>query len=204
MSGNPTYRDLKAGRKVKWGRLSMPYNTVFEITQKPYEWRYSAFGLIFVTIGVVFIVWGPQLDRLTARKWTGLSFWLKPRFAFKPQYLGWFFVIFASFWTLLAFASTYSSYRNCRDAYQTGRYSVVEGFVEDFQPMPYTGHQLECFKVQKDRFCYSDYVVSPAFNQSATHGGPIRAGLPVRIAYYEDNDSNLLILRLEIRAENLQ
>ena len=105
-------RDLKAGRKVKWGRLSMPYNTVFEITQKPYEWRYSAFGLIFVTIGVVFIVWGPQLDRLTARKWTGLSFWLKPRFAFKPQYLGWFFVIFASFWTLLAFASTYSSYRN--------------------------------------------------------------------------------------------
>jgi hypothetical protein len=186
------------------GGLPMPYNTVFEITQKPFEWRWSAFGLIFVAMGVVFIVLGPQLDRLNARKPTGLlRFLFKPRFAFKPQYLGWFFVIFSSSWTLLAFTSTYASYRQCRDAYQTGRYSVVEGFVEDFHPMPYSGHQLECFRVQKERFCYSDYVVSPAFNQSASHGGAIRAGLPVRIAYFEDDNSNRYILRLDIRADKL-
>ena len=175
----------------------MPYNTVFEITQKPFEWWWSAFGLIFVAVGVIVILFGPHLNPWSSWKQKGL------RFAVKPQYVGWFFVIFASSWTLLAFASTYSSYRESRDAYQRGRYSVVEGFVEDFHPMPYAGHQLECFKVQKERFCYSDYVVSPTFNQSVSHGGPMREGLPVRIAYYEDDNFNGHILRLEVRADAL-
>ena len=59
------------------------------------------------------------------------------------------------------------------------------------------------FRVKKERFCYSDYAVSPAFNQSASHGGPIRAGLLVRIAYYEDDNFQAYILRLEIRADSL-
>lgn len=69
--------------------------------------------------------------------------------------------------------------------------------------MPYEGHQRECFRVKKERFCYSDYEASPAFNQTASRGGPIRAGQPVRIAYYEDDDSILHILRLEITADSL-
>jgi hypothetical protein len=182
----------------------MAYHTVFEIAQKPFEWRYSAFGFIFVAIGVVYIILGPRLARMNASRPTGLAWWFKPRFAVKPQYLGWFFVIFASIWTLLAFVSTYSSYRDCREAYRTGRYSIVEGIVEDFHPMPYAGHQDECFRVQKERFCYSDYSVSPAFNQSASHGGPIRAGLPVRIAYLENDHFNAQILRLEIRSDELR
>jgi len=95
------------------------------------------------------------------------------------------------------------SYRELVQAYRTGKYSVVEGIVEDFHPMPYEGHQSECFRVEKEKFCYSDYEVSPAFNQSASHGGPIRAGLPVRIAYYEDENFQGQILRLEIRADSL-
>jgi Na+/melibiose symporter-like transporter len=182
----------------------MAYHTVFEITQKPFEWRYSAFGFIFVAIGVVCIIFGPQLARMNASKPNGLAWLFKPRFAVKPQYLGWFFVIFASFWTLVAFISTYSSYRECREAYRTGQYSVVEGTVEDFHPMPYTGHQMECFRVQTEQFCYSDYVVSPAFNQSASHGGPIRAGLPIRVAYFENEHFNAQILRLEIRSDELR
>ena len=79
----------------------MSYNTVFEITQKPFEWRWSAFGLIFVAMGIVFIVFGPQLDRFYARKPTGLAFWFNPRFAIKPKYLGWLFVIFSSSWVLI-------------------------------------------------------------------------------------------------------
>jgi hypothetical protein len=177
----------------------MSYHTVFEVTQKPFQWGFSAFGLIFVAIGIVFIAFGPQLDRLRAREPGGLASFFKPRFGMRPKYLGWLFVIFASIWTAVAFGSTYSSYTRCREAYRTGRYSIVEGSVEDFHPMPSTGHQLECLKVEKERFCYSDYVISPAFSQTASHGGPIRAGLPVRIAYVEDGNLNGLILRLEIR-----
>lgn len=175
----------------------MPYITVFEITQKPFEWWWPAFGLLFVAIGAFLIRFGPKLDRNKDLK--------KPRFslAVDSRLIGWFFVIFASGWTLLAFGGTYSSYREYAQAYRTGQYSVVEGPVEDFHPMSYEGHQNECFRVKKEKFCYSDYTISPAFNQSASHGGPIRTGLPVRIAYYEDENFQAYILRLEIRADSL-
>ena len=175
----------------------MPYVTVFDITQKPFEWWWAAFGLIFVVIGAVLIKTGPKLDRNKSGKKFGLTFPVDSRL------LGWFFVIFASGWTLVAFSSTYSTYREYVQAYQTGRYSVVEGLVEDFHPMPYEGHPSECFRVNRENFCYSDYVVSPGFNQSASHGGPIRAGLPVRIAYVEGEGFQEDILRLEIRADSL-
>jgi hypothetical protein len=175
----------------------MPYETVFEITQKPFEWWWPAFGLIFAALGVIFIKFGSRLDRSQNRKQFGLTFSIEPRL------LGWIFVIFASGWTLLVFVLTYSSYKQYIETYRTGKYSIVEGVVEDFRPMPYEGHQSECFRVDKERFCYSDYDVSPAFNQSASHGGPIRAGLPVRIAYYEDENFQGHILRLEIRADSL-
>lgn len=174
----------------------MPYKTVFEITNKPFDWWSPALCLIFLAVGVVFIKFGPRSDRNTNRKSFGLTF------AIPPRLVGWFFVIFGSFWSLVTFAS-YSSYRELLHAYRTGKYSVVEGIVEDFHPMPYEGHQNECFRVGDEKFCYSDYDVSPAFNQSASHGGPIRAALPVRIAYYEDKNFQAHILRLEIRADSL-
>src|SRR5262249_2286050 len=138
------------------------------------EWWWSAFGLIFIAIGIAFIRFGPKLTRISDGKPFGLTFPISPRL------LGWCFVVFASFWTLVAFGFTYSSYRTLTEDYRAGHYSVVEGIVKDFHPMPYEGHQSECFRVENERFCYSDYDVSSAFNQSASHGGPIRAGLPVR------------------------
>jgi hypothetical protein len=45
-------------------------------------------------------------------------------------------------------------------------------------------------------FCYSDYVVTAGFNNSTSHGGPIMAGLPVRIAYYKGE-----ILRIDVRQD---
>jgi hypothetical protein len=56
---------------------------------------------------------------------------------------GWFFAIFGSFWTLVAFGFTYSSYWELVGAYRTSNYSVGEGTVEDFHPTPYERHQSE-------------------------------------------------------------
>jgi hypothetical protein len=160
----------------------MPYVTVFDISQKPFEWWWSASGLLFVVIGILLIRFGTKLGAAREQK-----------------ILGWAMVIFASFWTLVSFGFMYSSYREYAEAYRTGQYSVVEGIVEGFHPMPYEGHQEECFVVQKEKFCYSDYDVSkPGFHQTASHGGPIRAGLPVRIAYRDGR-----ILRLEIGAGSM-
>ena len=84
-------------------------------------------------------------------------------------------------------------YARARDTYVKGDYSIAEGTVANFHPMPYSGHQNETFAVNGVEFSYSDYVVVPCFNNTASHGGPIREGLRVRIAYSGD-----CILKLEI------
>ena len=59
--------------------------------------------------------------------------------------------------------------------------------------MPYAGHSDESFVVGGRRFSYSDFVVTSGFHNAASHGGPIREGLYVRVTYLGN-----LILRLEI------
>jgi len=160
----------------------MPYVTVFDITQQHFAWWFPAAGFLFVIVGIVLV-------KFVAKY---------PSQRYVAKLTGWVMIVFASFWTLVAFGITFSRYEEYTEAYRTGRYSVVEGPVEDFQPMPYEGHQDECFRVKDARFCYSDYGEQAGFNQSASHGGPIREGLPVRVAYFDGR-----ILRLEIPADRL-
>jgi hypothetical protein len=149
------------------------YRTVFEITQKGFDWWFPAAGLGGIALGAIFIKF------IKSRKW-----------------LGYCMVGFAILWTLSVVGSMLLDYYKAHRAYRTGQYSVVEGPVEDFRPMPPEGHQLECFSVQRQNFCYSDYVATAGFNNSTSRGGPIRAGLPVRIAYYKGE-----ILRIDIRQD---
>lgn len=65
--------------------------------------------------------------------------------------------------------------------------------MTNFVPMPYTGHSLESFVVGGRKFSYSDYVLTPGFRHTTSHGGPIREGLYVRIAYLGN-----LILQLDV------
>lgn len=77
--------------------------------------------------------------------------------------------------------------------------SIVSGNVTDFVPAPEGGHANESFRVTGIPFEFSDYVVTGGFNQSASHGGPLRQGLPVRICYVGDGiRGGNVIVRLEI------
>jgi hypothetical protein len=78
-------------------------------------------------------------------------------------------------------------------ALSDGSAQTVEGEVMDFHPMPYEGHAMESFSVNGVHFEYSDAMHDVGFSQSASHGGPLRAGLYVKIAYVGN-----YILRLEI------
>lgn len=75
-------------------------------------------------------------------------------------------------------------------------FMVVEGVVEKFVPMPHAGRSHESFWVNGVRFSYSDYEITPAFNNTASHGGPIYEGLPIRISYVGNK-----ILKLEVASE---
>ena len=80
-----------------------------------------------------------------------------------------------------------------QDLLRDPRLSVVEGPVANFVPMPEAGHVMETFTVQGQSFSYSDYVVVAGFHNAASHGGPIRGGLYVRVSHVGD-----VILKIEV------
>jgi hypothetical protein len=153
--------------------------TVFDIAQSGLKgWYFPAFGLIFIAIG-----YGLTRDKIS------------PSGCVRP-FMGYVFIVFATLWTALSVFFVISSYRHDSALASDNRCKTVEGTVENFHPMPYQGHAMERFTVSGVPFAYSDFVVTDAFNNTASHGGPIRAGQTVRICY--DPESHA-ILRLAIR-----
>jgi hypothetical protein len=107
------------------------------------------------------------------------------------------FIIMAGFmfiWVSVALFTSINEYITFKKALIENKYQVVEGYVENFNPMPYEGHQSESFKVKGIKFEYSDYVSTYAFHNSKSHGGPIDEGKYVKIYYFEGK-----ILRLWVK-----
>jgi hypothetical protein len=156
--------------------MPLEYVTVYQISKRSTDWAFALVGGIPLIVGILLTVG-------------------KRRFKWKKPH--WFLPIFACgfglLWLCSAGFSVVHEDSEALAAFQKGDYQIVEGVVTDFHPMPYEGNQEECFSVQDERFCYSDYEIEPGFRNTASHGGPIRSGLPVRIAY-----SGRAILRLEI------
>jgi hypothetical protein len=158
---------------------SYQYQVVFDLPQKPLQWWFPALGLIFVAVG-------------------GLIIWLGRRYQWprSRKFVGYFMLGFACLLSGVVFPNVFGEYRNLRSEYRKGHFSVVEGPVTNFHPMPYEGHQEECFSVQTHTFCYSDYEIMGGFNNTASHGGPIREGLPIRVSFIGST-----IVRLEVRSD---
>ena len=154
----------------------MEYELVFDVARGGYtNWPFAAGGILFVIIGI------------------GLVFFRRSLPSNTSKFFPYLFLGFAVVWTLIAFFATTGGYSRLASALREGRCEVTEGVVSDFHPMPYGGHEMEWFVVNDKRFEYSDYVVTAGFNNTASHGGPMRKGLRVRI-HYRGND----IARLEI------
>jgi hypothetical protein len=150
----------------------MNYVVVFDVADAGYKSISSpAFGLIFVAIGIMLV-----MSRRPIRRWNERGTVARLIFPFG-------FLTFATVLTVGAFVSTYADYRAASSARQDNSARVVEGVVTDFKPMPAAGHAMESFCVSGVCFRYSDYVVTAGFNQTSSHGGPIRDGLPVRVTY---------------------
>ena len=157
------------------------YTTVFDLTAVGYRhWSWTVFGLAFVAVSLGVALY--DLHRHPERTKLRRAFiWLLPTFA--------------ALWTIGVTATTYSEYVRLSDALETGDVAYVEGTVENFVPMPFAGHAMEHFEVAEHRFEYSDFVVSGGFNNAASHGGPIRAGLLVRIGHVDGTIVHLQVAR---------
>ena len=160
----------------------MNYHTVFDVANAGYKsWSFPAFGLIFVAIGAGLFIRRRNLPvRWSARP--------RASAAFAGVYLA-----FSVFWTATAFLSTYGDYRALSEAESSGEMQIAEGRVTDFRPMPAAGHAMERFCVADDCFEYSDFVITGGFNNTSSHGGPIRSGLAVRVSYVHGK-----IVKLEV------
>lgn len=145
---------------------------------------------IFVALGLIVVVIGAAL--VTLRK--DLPTWDRAPIA--TSVLTYLFLGVAVLGTAGAFLSTYSKYSSLVDAVRENRVAVVEGAVANFRPMPSGGHALEHFCVSGKCFSYSDYSVSAGFNNTNSHGGPIREGLTVRVTYVGNTITKLEVVGL--------
>jgi len=162
-----------------------PFQTAFDIGQAGFTgWRPILSGLAFIAVGALLVFAPNPMQRILRGGLQGRA----------RRVLGWMFLCFALLWTYASYSQTYPSYRRLLEATRSGRVQIVEGFVEKFHPMPKGGHDAEHFEVGGVTFGYSDYANHGGFNNTVSHGGPMREGLYVRIAYVDRR-----IVRLEIR-----
>jgi hypothetical protein len=145
----------------------MTYRTVFDVASIQYGWMLLPFGLIAVILGIILVA-----DRnLIAGWWRTCSRWRK---IFTIACLG-----LAAVWATLMLTTTILRHEQLSNAERGGTAKVVEGTVRNFTVLP----KSERFCVAAKCFEYSDYVITGGFNNTSSHGGPIREGLPVRVTY---------------------
>jgi hypothetical protein len=168
----------------------MTYQMVFDASQKPPDLWFLALPAGFALLALLMVLGVIPVRsyayRRTQRRWTRRFIWGFP-------------VVFMALSAFQGAFSAYlilSPYMAARSALASGEVAVVEGRVESFHPMPAEGHDTERFRVGGVHFAYSDFILTPGFNTTASHGGPIREGLPVRITYMGPPD-DATILKLE-------
>jgi len=158
----------------------MEYRVVFDVTEAGYRyWWGPLIGTAIAVIGVLRI--------LLRRRHPGsrTSGWRR----YEPEFM----LVFGAFAATSMFLVTYTQYRELVAALERREYVVVEGVVHDFVPGPLSEHPMESFEVAGHRYKYSNAMVQEGFNNTQSHGGPMREGLRVRIA-----DVGGRIARLEI------
>jgi hypothetical protein len=162
----------------------MNYHAVFDLGLSGYRyWWFPTAGLVFVCIGSLLFFFPQRTVAIAGSKRKGVP----------SKVAGALLMLLGSIWAMFIFYETYSEYSSLAADLRSGQYLIAEGQVRNFIPMPYTGHALETFEVNGVHFSYSDFVVNAGFNNTQSHGGPIRRGLFVKISYVGNH-----ILRLEI------
>lgn len=85
-------------------------------------------------------------------------------------------------------------YRKTVIAYRNDDYQIVEGYVVNFDPMPYGGHKDETFEINDVKFGYSDYTIMIGYHNTKSHGGVIRDnGQYLKIGYIHYNNENIIV-----------
>ncbi len=85
-------------------------------------------------------------------------------------------------------------YKKTVVAYRNGNYQIVEGYVENFEPMGSSGYPPERFEINGIRFEYSDHNIVSGYN-GAEGDCLIRGGQHLKIGYvyYGGGYGNIIV-----------
>ena len=61
-------------------------------------------------------------------------------------------ILFVALWSTVVLIAQLNMYNKTVGAYSRGEYQIVEGYVENFDPMPYEGHANETFEINGVKF----------------------------------------------------
>ena len=101
--------------------------------------------------------------------------------------------------SIILISSILTSRLEIKEKYTSGRYTLLDGKIMDFHPMPVEGHSDESFTLNGIHFEYSDFEPMYSSSNSASHGGPIKfEGQQVRIGFITNKGKNI-ILRVDVK-----
>lgn len=165
----------------------MQYKVIYDIRQDLGPWWFPVIGFIVTGIALIMFL---ALKRKQMPPRLGQS-------RNQAVVLSIVIFVFSLCVSTSSLAFLYSQHQYYQDVMEHGDALIVEGVVENYKPMSNdrgaSEGLFESFTVNGVLFQYSDYIIKPGFRNSALLGGPIKAGLKVRIFYFQD-----IILRLEI------
>lgn len=156
----------------------MHYHTAFDSMQLGLQWT-GCFGAFMG--GALFFLIGFAIPPTT-----------NPGLDIRP----WGFRIIGSvamLFSMVFLAGSITEYRDTRKAIETHTYTVVEGVVENFVPIPPGGHAKESFDVNGMHFEYSGRWGSIVFD-SNRNIGIIRDGVQARISHIGQD-----IVKIEVK-----
>ncbi|MBQ9148337.1 MAG: hypothetical protein IJX69_02095 [Oscillospiraceae bacterium] len=152
------------------------------------DFHFSSSLLVVLIIPVAFLLWPWIQEKYSALAGRGIM--LLP----KRACITFGCIVAAS--ALIALLFQGHMYVKTVGAYHNGQFEEIEGYVENFVPMPYDGHARESFEIDGVYFEYSDYNVVPGYHNTKSHGGVITHNgqhLKIRYVYYNTTYGNIIV-----------
>ncbi len=147
--------------------MAANYEVIFDISQQSFDWLGVTFpfaSLAALGIGFATLSRGDRLRAMGA-------------------------IIAAVSLVLLICSASLATYllHRLKAEYSAGRFTVVEGVVDEFRPDAHSGQQTEVFSIEGHFFALRPSW-GPGFNQTVSQGGPDLSGKCVRIAFIDPNE----------------
>lgn len=100
---------------------------------------------------------------------------------------------------LFVMGSSILLYAACRRLWKNGEVSEVTGYVENYHPMPASGHDMESFEIDGVSFSYSNFVLQTGYHCAASWGGVVtHDGQYLKIQYIEVESEKIIVYIAEL------